>query len=1029
MKPLKLSIQAFGPFVDKEVIDFTLLGNNPLFLINGPTGSGKSSILDAICFALYGKTTGNEREAAQMRCDQADPNTLTEITFDFSLGDKQYRVTRSPSQERAKVIGEGITEHKGEAHLWEIDSAGNTNLMVTKKLKQVTDAIEYLTGLNVEQFRQVMVLPQGKFRELLLADSVDREKIFSKLFQTNIYKRIEESLKTKAITINNNKKSHDDQIKGILEGADLNLEEEVENLLETQLPELSLAKEQKEANNKSLQNALGIKKSAEAIINQFNELDSTISKIKQKEELKPGIEKKKQILDNAQKAQKITPIYAELTRLTNNKQILTEEIKRSEENGGKLKQDHEKAAETLNQAKTDAKETDPLKQTKTELKQYEKKVEDLETARATQKQSEITSIESNKTALNKQDELDITNKNKESLDKTASEILQKLSELGPKQVKLQQLEQQTKQMLKLASKRTEHNKLIDENTKNQKELEKLVHKFETSVTYAKQQELSWHTAQAVLLAKELKEDEPCPVCGSTEHPKLAYFKDEQAENKACNKQQIVTKEQVGEARKQVEDNRVVMQDASDNVNNINSQINEINKTITEIEKELGAVASKKSDDIKQSYETLKSEVETLEKSKGEIDEINKNIIQCSEDIAKLKKGVDQAKKQAEADTIQLKISQSSVSYIENELPEEYRDKANLLKIIKKLEEKILSLAELLEKAQLNFDESKTNITKQETQHKGLITNDEKLSQQLSDAQAKWHHTIESSSFISEEQYKAAILTEDAQEALLTEISTFNDELTHLKGQLDQQKKSLKDSVKPDLEAINNTCEEKQSIYTTAETEWKKLDARVNQLKDVKSKLKKAHEKSAKLEAEYAIYGTLSNVANGRTGNNISLQRFVLSVLLDDVLIEASRRLNIMTKGRFQLLRKQDKSKGNKASGLELDVEDAYTGKSRSVATLSGGESFMAALALALGLSDVVQAYAGGIKLDTLFIDEGFGSLDQESLDLAIRTLIDLQATGRTIGIISHVSELKEQMALRLDVISSKVGSTIKTVAA
>ncbi|MDH5518888.1 MAG: SMC family ATPase, partial [Gammaproteobacteria bacterium] len=186
---------------------------------------------------------------------------------------------------------------------------------------------------------------------------------------------------------------------------------------------------------------------------------------------------------------------------------------------------------------------------------------------------------------------------------------------------------------------------------------------------------------------------------------------------------------------------------------------------------------------------------------------------------------------------------------------------------------------------------------------------------------------------------------------------------------------------------------------------------------------------AALDAEYAVYGTLSEVATGQTGNKISLQRFVLGVLLEDVLIQASQRLNKMTNGRYQLVRKEDRAKGNKASGLELEVEDSYTGKTRSVATLSGGESFLAALSLALGLSDVVQAYSGGIKLDTLFIDEGFGSLDQDSLDLAITTLIDLQASGRTIGIISHVTELKEQMALRVDVVSSNVGSSIRTVAA
>jgi exonuclease SbcC len=201
------------------------------------------------------------------------------------------------------------------------------------------------------------------------------------------------------------------------------------------------------------------------------------------------------------------------------------------------------------------------------------------------------------------------------------------------------------------------------------------------------------------------------------------------------------------------------------------------------------------------------------------------------------------------------------------------------------------------------------------------------------------------------------------------------------------------------------------------------------LQGVKTKLTKAHEKNAELEAQYRIYGTLSDVANGQTGNRISLQRFVLSVLLDDVLIQASQRLHIMSNGRYQLVRKEDRARGNRASGLDLEVGDSYTGKNRPVATLSGGESFTAALSLALGLSDVVQSYAGGIKLDTLFIDEGFGSLDPESLDLAIRTLIDLQATGRMIGIISHVSELKEQMALRLDIISSKNGSSIRTIAA
>ncbi|MFN2410340.1 MAG: SbcC/MukB-like Walker B domain-containing protein, partial [Halomonas sp.] len=203
-----------------------------------------------------------------------------------------------------------------------------------------------------------------------------------------------------------------------------------------------------------------------------------------------------------------------------------------------------------------------------------------------------------------------------------------------------------------------------------------------------------------------------------------------------------------------------------------------------------------------------------------------------------------------------------------------------------------------------------------------------------------------------------------------------------------------------------------------------LTTRVAQLDATREKLDAAHAAQASLEAEYRVWGTLSEVANGRTGHRISLQRFVLGVLLDDVLIQASERLVHMSRGRYQLVRREDPSKGNRASGLELDVADTYTGKNRPVATLSGGESFMAALSLALGLSDVVQAYAGGIQLDTLFIDEGFGSLDQDALDQAIGMLSELQMGGRMIGIISHVSELKEQIPVRVDVRASRQGSSV-----
>jgi exonuclease SbcC len=334
------------------------------------------------------------------------------------------------------------------------------------------------------------------------------------------------------------------------------------------------------------------------------------------------------------------------------------------------------------------------------------------------------------------------------------------------------------------------------------------------------------------------------------------------------------------------------------------------------------------------------------------------------------------------------------------------------------------LSQTLEVAEKAQADTRSECDKAAAQHAALEKQLIEQAKQTSEATAAWHEALADSLFVTVDDFRLAVLAENEQLELKLTIEGYRTELSAIKGAVQQIQADIAERTRPDLIAIEAALNEKNELYKSADTLWRTLEARSNQLKDIQVKLERAHEKNELLEAEYKITGTLSDVANGQTGNKISLQRFVLSVLLDDVLIQASQRLNLMSKGRYQLVRKEDRAKGNKASGLELEVEDSYSGKTRSVATLSGGESFLAALSLALGLSDVVQSYAGGIKLDALFIDEGFGSLDPESLDLAVRTLIDLQASGRMIGIISHVTELKEQMALRVDVESGRVGSHI-----
>jgi exonuclease SbcC len=292
---------------------------------------------------------------------------------------------------------------------------------------------------------------------------------------------------------------------------------------------------------------------------------------------------------------------------------------------------------------------------------------------------------------------------------------------------------------------------------------------------------------------------------------------------------------------------------------------------------------------------------------------------------------------------------------------------------------------------------------------------------------QWQVALQKSIFDDELGFLQANVSVDVLKQLQTEIAAFEAERQEIETENKVQRQLIRDNSQPDLKALESELNQLQQQLHESEQQWLLIDKQLSSLKETAKQLIEHQKKHLVLERQYQVVGTLSDVSNGNSADKLSLQRFVLSALLDDVLVEASSRLLIMSQGRYQLLRKESRAKGNKASGLELEVDDAYTGKVRAVATLSGGESFMAALALALGLSGVVQAYAGGIVLDTLFIDEGFGSLDAEALELAIRTLVDLQRTGRMIGVISHVSELKEQISMRIDISSDQQGSHLKLI--
>ena len=1019
MKPLKLTIQAFGPFAEKEDVDFSKLGSNPLFLINGPTGAGKSTILDAICFALYGQTTGAERDGSQMRCDHAELSVLTEVSLEFALGDKVFRVRRVPKQERAKTHGDGATLQVAEAQFWELDDTEEGQLIVSKSVTDANAEIKNRIGLGVEQFRQVMVLPQGKFRELLLADSKDREKIFSQLFETHIYQDIENSLKEKSSGIKQNCDYHLSEIKGILQAVNVNTEPEIDQELgvlqvteKEEKAKLNAAKEIQKMAQKEKDLALGINE-------QFNNLRQKEEEFEKKVSEGESIEKKQNQIKWAESAKTIFHLYSEHTKEQAQLLNTQEQYDKSEEQHHIAENNYTEALRNFESEETSKKRIDSLKEQRIELQGYEGLVSDW-----AEKNSKLNACETvrNTSQYNfdqKKQAIDILEKKLSSNEIKVTNLSKSLEQQGQAQVSRERLQGKLSARKELEESREELKKAtkLREQQAQQLGMNKIA--FDAAKVSMIEIELAWHTGQAALLASELQDGKPCPVCGSEKHPELARESANQA---------LVSKVEVDEFRMQEAAARKAVNDANTKLAETTMKMDALNDTIKKHEANLKEYAALALEEMESQLSTLKKTVKVFEKQQEEKRLLDEGITEIKRSQQKDAETLDELESDAKEKTRAAIEVKAVCEQLEKQVPNLYRKEGALEKTLQKLDDEIKNLNKKRETAEAALKNAKTAV---DGNSAGLEVHRSQVSAQ--EAKAKkamesWNEALSSSIFDAEKDFCSARLEEQSYAKLVDDVKLYHQQLNSQKGAITALRAELENKQPADLAAIDRLLLGKSETYKTCDNAWRATESRINNLSDTREKLTRANEKNAELEKQYAIFGTLDEVASGKNGNKISLQRFVLSVLLDDVLIEASQRLQLMSKGRYQLIRKEARSKGNKASGLELEVEDANTGKPRSVATLSGGESFMAALSLALGLSDVVQSYAGGIKLDTLFIDEGFGSLDEESLDAAISVLIDLQASGRMIGIISHVTELKEQMALRLDVTSGHSGSSISTIA-
>nr|WP_319552507.1 SMC family ATPase [uncultured Vibrio sp.] len=1008
MKPIKLTMQAFGPFAKTETIDFEKLGSNPLFLINGPTGSGKTSILDAICFALYGETTGNERLGIQMRCDLAAVDLPTEVTLEFSLHNKVYRVVRSPEQEAPKARGDGMTVRKHMASLYEL---GDSEKLITSKTTQVKTEITNIIGLTETQFRQVMVLPQGKFRELLLASSKEREEIFGQLFQTDIYKKIEYALKDKASAISKAKNEFDNQIRGALQVAGVSSEEELGVQRETISTQLEEEKKSEQASLEVLNSIKSELQKAQALAGEFTRREQAEVALKTHLENTEEIAVRQDQLDTAKSASKIELQYVALQNAKAQSQQLSEKISALSQNLNEATNVVTVKEAELKTAKQNVEQVPQLTQLQFNLeimkeKLIEKSDWEAKIANGLQQKQQFETKLQQYVSLKDKLTLD-AQQGQKNLDQARVDV----ALVGSIEAEIKQKQRLLQDVQKLVSLKQEYAKHDTLTADKQQKVELANQTYLKAQQLADRIELKWHNAQAAVLARRLQTGEACPVCGSCKHPHPAQFSEEE-----------VTKEQVQTARAQEREAQASYNQLSNQLEQHHVVARQYQKQVDELSQELGEHAKTEVITIQAELQLANEKLQKL--TAIDIAELEKNVEQLNQRCIVGETKINELKNQMAGNESTIKANQGQLSKLLENLDPKYSSVEILAEEVTQIKAQIKRLNERLEAAQSQLQQAtlaKSDIESQLTTNKQWLAESE---QKLNEAQTNWQKALNDSRFDDEASYLECKATEQELQAWQKEIDEFKQVQIKLEQTLYDLNQVLKDQEKPDLEAISARLNAQQQHYVDSRNKLDSVRSTFERIEKVRDDIAALHDKNSKLEAEYKVFGTLYDVASGKTGSRISLHRFVLGVLLDDVLIQSSQRLSLMSKGRYILARKTEGFKGAAGRGLDLVVEDGYTGKMRDVATLSGGESFMAALALALGLSDVVQSYSGGIRLDTLFIDEGFGSLDPESLDLAIQTLVDLQQTGRMIGVISHVSELKEQMAQRIDVEPSRIGSTV-----
>lgn len=913
MRPIKLVLSAFGPYASKVELDLSKLGENGVYLITGDTGAGKTTIFDAITFALFGKPSGDIRDVKTLRSEYANEEIETYVELDFIYHDEEYHIYRRPEYTYTHVQKNGEVKQRSKAADAYLILPNGDRIV---KPTEVTKQVEQLLGMKRDQFRQIAMIAQGSFLEILNADTKERGKLFEKVFMTSKYSvlmdRLNQMAKESSIALND-AKLRLQQIISDIRVPEI-LQEQYEQTLETFA--MNDIQPVYDLLDKII---IGAKEGIENLQKQKEQVQKQLQKSRKEE-----TEKTKQLQDllSLEKLLKEKPVKEEKANLYTERLKTDGEKYRIQIDALKKEQaqiEHE-LPEYAGLTKLTAKLAEIKKQGSSVLK-------DLET----------------KTSLKKQLDEDITLKQKEAQILTDSELsLNKLF------IKEEEIEKKISAFYHASMIQSNYQNAVD----NLKEKTQFLQESTDRKAMLQKQyddaQLSYFANQAGLLASRLIKGEPCPVCGSIEHPHPASYSD-----------QLVTQE----------------------------EINQYKKKADQVEKEY-QVASKACVDANLKRSTLQNELELVLKS----------VTEQTIPLRSVKTFIDEH-------TVQLKKEQKEISTRIKQLQQQSKRYQELLKMIPKLQQKLTALAEEVSQSEI-------------TQAK-LSVEHEQIQKQVQETTAKLKYSSE-----TEAKNRVAILAKQILEyqqqidQLTNESKLAMDELVYVSAQIDMLKEKVESSIDEiplqknqlgllQAEIENLQVQQEEILKSIHDTQMYESDAQ-----DTKKKIKSESDAYQTKLSRYSSLRELADVAmgNGRSSKEkITLQEYVQIAYLDRMIHKANERYLSMSNQQYQLVRSAGTKDKRSHEALDLDVIDFSNGSIRPVSSLSGGESFIASLALALGMSDEIQSQAGGIQIDTMFIDEGFGTLDQDSLNNAIQTLMKLSGENRLVGIISHVKELKERI--------------------